>query len=245
MQIFPLSEGAFTIDKTKIFVPFEVGKDDLQQRPNGSLLVEVQPFVVVTKKDIILLDAGLGFYQNNQLQIHKNLINIGIEPNQVTKVLLTHLHKDHSGGIKKRDDRGNDILAFENATCYVQLQEFEFAKEVGFPSYMSDELDALYKNPKVEWLDGNGVIDDYIFYEKTQAHCQHHQVFFIKEDNEIVFFGGDDAPQIQQMKTKFVAKYDFDGRKCMELRQKWWQQGFEEKWTFLFYHDIKNPTFSF
>jgi hypothetical protein len=27
----------------------------------------------------------------------------------------------------------------------------------------------------------------------------------------------------------------------MDLRQKWWQQGQKEVWTFLFYHDIKNP----
>ena len=47
------------------------------------------------------------------------------------------------------------------------------------------------------------------------------------------------------MKNKFIAKYDYDGKLCMELRQKWWQQGELEKWTFLFYHDIKTPVFSF
>jgi hypothetical protein len=31
----------------------------------------------------------------------------------------------------------------------------------------------------------------------------------------------------------------------MELRKQWWQQGEEEKWTFLFYHDIKSPVFDF
>jgi len=33
MQIFPLSEGAFTVDKTKAFVPFDEQDDALQQRP--------------------------------------------------------------------------------------------------------------------------------------------------------------------------------------------------------------------
>ena len=42
-----------------------------------------------------------------------------------------------------------------------------------------------------------------------------------------------------------IAKYDYDGRKCMELRQQWWQQGKEQNWSFLFYHDIKTPVFSF
>jgi hypothetical protein len=60
-----------------------------------------------------------------------------------------------------------------------------------------------------------------------------------------VFFGGDVAPQLQQMKSRFIAKYDYDGKKCMELRQQWWKLGEEEKWTFLFYHDIKTPVYSF
>lgn len=244
MKILPLSEGAFTIDKTKIFVPFELEQDDLQARPIGSLLVEVQPFIVITSKDILLLDTGLGFSKNGQLQIHQNLIAAGISPDKITKVLMSHLHKDHAGGVSQKDRLGNYSLSFPNATYYIQQKEFDFAMDIGFPSYMSEELNVLFRNPQVEWLDGNGVIDNYIHYEITAGHCPHHQVFSIKEDNKTMFFGGDDAPQIQQMKTKFIAKYDYDGKKCMELRQQWWEQGLKENWTFLFYHDIKTPTFS-
>ena len=35
------------------------------------------------------------------------------------------------------------------------------------------------------------------------------------------------------MKHRFVAKYDYDGKKAMELRKEWWEQGEKEKWTFL------------
>src|ERR1700734_3766508 len=106
MQIIPLSEGAFTIDKTKRFVPFDLEKDDLQQRPVGSLLVEVQPFAVVTTEDILVIDTGLGFAQNGVLQIHQNLRNAGIDPANVTKVLMSHLHKDHAGGIITEPSEG-------------------------------------------------------------------------------------------------------------------------------------------
>ena len=80
MQIIPLSEGAFTVDKTKAFLPFDVEDDQLQSRPSGSLLVEIQPFVVKTEKDILLLDAGLGFYKKGELQLHQNLKANGIQP---------------------------------------------------------------------------------------------------------------------------------------------------------------------
>jgi glyoxylase-like metal-dependent hydrolase (beta-lactamase superfamily II) len=97
----------------------------------------------------------------------------------------------------------------------------------------------------VKILDGNGVIDGYIKYELTHAHSPFHQVYWIVDGGETAFFGGDDAPQLQQMRSKFVAKYDFDGKKCMELRQKWAEEGETKKWTFLFYHDIKHATHQF
>lgn len=241
MRIIPLSEGSFTIDKSKLFVPFDTEKDDLQERTRGSLLVEVQPFVVITSEDVLLIDTGLGFEKNGVLQLHQNLMDNGINPSEITKVLLSHLHKDHAGGIGKKMEDGTIVPSFPQAQYYIQRQELEYAFEKGFPSYMTDELEWLRNYPKLTLLDGDGVLDGYIKYEVTGAHCPYHQVFLIVDGGQKVFYGGDDAPQLQQMKSRFIAKYDYDGRKCMELRQKWWEEGKREEWMFLFYHDIAHP----
>jgi glyoxylase-like metal-dependent hydrolase (beta-lactamase superfamily II) len=244
MKIIPLSEGTFTIDKTKLFVPFDEDVHDLQERPVGSLLVEIQPFIVITSKDILLLDTGLGFEKDGQLQLHKNLIDAGINPSDISKVLLTHLHKDHAGGVSM--GAGHDQLSFLNAEFYLQQKELNFAFEKGFPSFIPEELEVLKNVTQVVLLkEDKGLIDDYIHYEITRAHSPYHQVFWIKENNQTIFFGGDDAPQLGQMKHRFVAKYDYDGKKAMELRRMWWEQGGKEKWTFLFYHDVKNPVVEF
>jgi glyoxylase-like metal-dependent hydrolase (beta-lactamase superfamily II) len=240
MKIIPLSEGAFTIDKTKLFVPFDTGHDDLQQRPVGSLLVEVQPFAVVTTDDVLVFDTGLGFEKDGKLQIHGNLEKAGIDPGKVTRVLLSHLHKDHAGGICP-GGRIDGAMAFPNAHYYVQRRELEYAYEKGPTSYLTEDLECLKTSPQVVFLDGDGVLDGYIRYRVTGAHCPWHQVFWVIDGGETVFFGGDVAPQLQQMKSRFVAKYDYDGKRAMELRQEWWEQGRAEGWTFLFYHDVKVP----
>jgi glyoxylase-like metal-dependent hydrolase (beta-lactamase superfamily II) len=244
MNIIPLSEGTFTIDKTKLFVPFDEDLHNLQQRPAGSLLVEIQPFVVITSKDILLLDTGLGFEKEGKLQLHKNLTDAGINPSDISKVLLTHLHKDHAGGISMGEDHGQ--LSFRDATYYLQERELKFAFEKGFPSFITEEFETLKTSQQVILLkDDEGRINDNIHYKVTGAHSPFHQVFWIREDNKTIFFGGDDAPQLQQMKHSFVAKYDFDGKKAMELRRSWWEQGMKDGWTFLFYHDVKHPTIEF
>jgi len=246
MKIIPLSEGTFTVDRTKKFIPFDPAKDDLKSRPTGSLLVEIQPFAIITSKDILVLDTGLGFQTpDGSLQIHANLLEAGINPMEVTKVLMSHLHKDHAGGLSIEDTLlGKRFLSFPNATYYVNKQELEIALSGLSSSYRKEDVEILTETDKLVLIESEGVIDDYIRYAWTGAHCPWHQAFWIEENGQTVFFGGDVAPQLMQMKTRFVTKYDFDGKLAADLRQKWWQQGNEENWTFLFYHDIKSPVFT-
>ena len=243
MKIIPLSEGSFTIDKTKKFIPFDDEADKLHQRPAGSLLVEIQPFVVQTEKEIILLDTGLGFSDaQGKMQIHQNLVAAGIQPSQVTKVFMSHLHKDHAGAVS--EDKNRQQLCFPDATYYVRRDEFDFAIKKGTPSFLPEEFQLLENAGQVEWItQDEGLIDGLIQYQVTGAHSPFHQVCWIRENYQTIFFGADDAPQLQQMKHRFAAKYDHDGKKAMELRTEWWERGQEEKWTFLFYHDIKTPVF--
>jgi glyoxylase-like metal-dependent hydrolase (beta-lactamase superfamily II) len=246
MQIYPLSEGSFTIDHTKVFVPFNSVNEQLIDRPKGSLLVEIQPFVVVTDNDIILLDTGLGYFNNTGLlQIHDNLMKIGIDPSSVTKVFMSHLHKDHAGGISYIHPLHKErFISFPYAKYYIQKREFELAMSGISASYLAEQVEILENFSGVVWLEEEeGIIDHLIHYKLTAGHSKYHQVAWIKENNNILFFGGDEAPQLQQMKSKFIAKYDMDGKKAMDWRQQWWQEGFIENWTFAFYHDIQYPTY--
>ncbi len=245
MKIIPLSEGSFTVDGSKEFIPFNLEKDALEERGVGSLLVEVQPFVVVTETDKILLDTGLGFFREGELQLVKNLKVNGIVPQQITKVVLSHLHKDHAGGISYRDRLGHYHISFPNATYYVHQQELEAATLQHTASYNRDAISILHNEKNVVLLQGDeGKIGEKIRWQKSGGHSKNHIVIWIEEAGRQIFFGGDEAPQFQQLKNKFIAKYDYNGRRAMELRQQWKAQGQREGWTFLFYHDIKRPEYT-
>lgn len=239
-QIFPLSEGTFTVGHDKIFQTFDENTDELNERPTGSLLVEVQPFAVVNDKDIILLDTGLGFHHHNgKAMLEKALAQHNILPSEVTKVLMSHLHKDHAGGLLP------DF--FPNALIYIYKEELDFAEKTGMPSYYIQDLQWLKTAANVRWLEGEaGTIDGYIHFRHSGGHAPFHIVFWIDdEEGGSIFFGGDEAPQWKQMKVKYMAKYDYDGRRAMELRQQWLEEGTTKGWRFLFYHDIKIPVSQF
>lgn len=242
-RIIPLSEGAFTVDGTKQFVPYNPATDSMQQRPGGSLLVEIQPFLVITDQDYILLDAGLGYRNpDGVLQIHQHLIDNGVNPMEITKVLMSHLHKDHSGGISMADPvTGQRSLSFPQATYYVNRHEMEYAIEHSGKSYQAEDVRILQERDNVIFTEGDGTIDDYITYEVTGGHCPYHQTFLIDTGDDKFFFGGDEAPQVSYMKRRFAAKYDYDGKRSMELREQFKQRGTREGWTFMYYHDTKLP----
>lgn len=242
MKIIPLSEGSFTVDGSKKFVPFLKGRDDLQARKHGSLLVEIQPFAVVADRDIFLLDTGLGILdENGQFPLYKNLKANGIFPDDVTKVVLSHLHKDHTGGLINPFTKQ---LAFEQAEYFVHHEELDFAIETGGPSYATESIEILKNSDQLRLLeDASGSIGGYIDYEVTAAHSKYHMAVWVRENGEIAFFGGDDASQLAQMKKRFAAKYDYDGKKADSLREKWWEQGNAENWAFLFYHDVSHPVY--
>ena len=239
-QIFPLSEGTFTVGRDKTFLPFDETKDELNDRSTGSILVEVQPFLIVNDRDVIICDAGLGFRNADGVaQLIANLAKHNIHPEDVTKVLMSHLHKDHAGGLPViMEEEG-----FAQAKIYVYFPEMTFAYEKGAPSYFTEDLDALKQSDRVVWLEeSQGTIDGYIHYEHSGGHSPQHIVYWIDTAEGKIFFGGDEAPQARQMKIKYVAKYDYNGKLAMELRERWAEQGQQEGWQFLFYHDVKLPT---
>lgn len=246
MKIFPLSEGQFTVDKSKQFVPFNEERDSLSERNPGSLLVEIQPFLVKTAKELLLFDTGLGFEQEGELQLIRNIRAAGFDPGDVTMVLLSHLHKDHSGGVSRESGKEKRNFALPGARYHVHTRELAFAFEKGSPSFIPAELECLKESSGTVLMEGDsGNIGESISFQVTGAHSPQHLVYWVREGGETIFFGGDDAPQLHQMKHRFVAKYDHDGKKAMQLRQQWWELGEKEKWTFLFYHDVGSPTWKF
>ena len=113
MQVIPLSEGTFTIDKTKLFIPFDDEFHDLQQRPVGSLLVEIQPFIIITSKDILLLDTGLGF-------VRKDSFGEKVQKDQLIGSIASNLLQTKSGVsselIKQYADAGSKESFIKTAT---------------------------------------------------------------------------------------------------------------------------------
>lgn len=236
MKIIPLKEGNFAASKTKDFTLLTEDNFDTV----SGIKMSVQPFLIITEKDYILLDAGIGWKnETGKTVISAILERENIHPEQITKLLLSHLHKDHIDGAVTHPDHGYEA-AFPNAQIYIQKRELDFAMEnKGNPSFDFDILEALIQLPNIVWMnDDKGQITNEISYEVVGGHTPFMQVFWIRENGETVFYGADDLPQASYLKYHLAYKSDFDGRKAMELRLLWENEARENNWKILLYHDL-------
>ncbi|SMC78623.1 MBL fold metallo-hydrolase [Pedobacter africanus] len=235
MQVFTLYEGSYSVDASKKFIPFNPETDDPKSRP-ASLFIHVQPFLVQLKDQLLLLDTGLGYSNDKGLLIlHENIRKAGFDPEDVTMVLMSHLHFDHSGGMIHKLDNKIE-LSFPHANYVIQRGEWEAAFTNPSSSYKTEIFDFLQRNAQLTFIDGSGQLSEGISYELTGAHTPFHQVFLLDDGVDKVFFGGDVLPEPEELLRKFIAKYDFDGRKAMELREEFGNRAAEENWNCLFYH---------
>lgn len=243
-KVYSLSEGSYSVDHTKKFIPFDPAIHSKLDR-KGSLFVEVQPFLIELGNDLLLLDTGLGYTdEKGEMWIHNKIRSLGFQPNDITMVLMSHLHFDHSGGMVNRQN-GSIEMAFPHASYFVQEDELNFALTKDSSSYHKDIMECLRRYSGLELINGDGSINSYIEFELTGAHCPYHQIFKIKSDDTSYFYGGDVMPEAMQVVHKMIAKYDYDGRKSMELREKYAKEAIDNDWKCLMYHDIKHPIVKF
>ena len=241
MQVFTLHEGSYSVAADKKFIPFNPQTDNPKDRP-ASLFVSVQPFLVKFGDKLLLLDTGLGYSNNSgEMILHENIRKAGFDPDDIDYVLMSHLHFDHSGGMVHQENNGME-LSFPHATYVIQRGEWEAAFTNSSSSYKTEIFDFLQRNAQLVFVDDSAEFLPGISHELTGAHTPWHQVWLLEEGGEKVFFGGDVLPEPEELLRKFIAKYDFDGRKAMELREEFGKRAVDENWTCLFYHGKTKST---
>lgn len=89
--------------------------------PEG-IPASVSTFLAKVDGQYILFDAGLGAFGG---QLMNRLAALGVNPDSIGLVYLTHFHVDHIAGLIAKDESGNDVKAFKNAAIYAGKVEYD------------------------------------------------------------------------------------------------------------------------
>ncbi len=244
-------DGYFKLDGGAMFgvvpKPLWDKKDPADDR--NRILLSLNPLIIRFDNEIILVDTGIGdkWDEKNSdilcLKRSDNLLNslskLGIGKNDITGVLLTHLHFDHSGGAVELNDSGELIPAFPNAVYFIQEGEWDFAtnpNERTRASYIPDNILPLNKYGKVNFLNGNQEIFPGITVEITGGHTPFHQMVLIESEGNKACYCGDIIPTASHLKVPYIMGYDTNPLDTLEYKKKCIKRAIDEEWLVIFPH---------
>lgn len=136
------------------------------------------------------------------------LAEVGVSPDRIDTVIVTHLHFDHAAGLTRMDD-GHPVATFPNAEILVQRQEWLDAvanrstmSKTYFPSTVEPIAD------RVRLLDGDGEVLPGIRVELLPGHTWGMQGVRFRDDRGEIAFPGDLIPTRLHAHPSVTLAYD-------------------------------------
>lgn len=200
----------------------------------------------------ILIDTGMGnkwdekskkIYAVDQSDSLKgSLDKLNLSPSDITDVILTHLHFDHSGGSTEIDN-GKLVPAFPNAKYYVQKRNYEWAsnpsdRDKG--SYLKDSFQPLMDEGVLNFINGENKFDDEIELLNFNGHTFAQQLIKISDSSDTIFYCADLFPTASHIPLPYVMGYDLQPLVTVEEKRKILTKALDENWKLFFEHDPEN-----
>ncbi len=251
-EVFSLEAGSFSLDGGAVFgvVPWvfwsKTNPPDERQR----IELVTRCWLVKGNGRTILVDDGIGNKWSNKLRdIYKldtsraelvsSLARAGCTPGDVTDVILTHLHFDHTGGSTSLVE-GKLVPAFPNAKYYVQRKQWELSQnptEKDRGSFMKNDYAPLMDHRVLELVDGEFEIFPGIELLVSNGHTNAQQLPKISDGKTTMLFCCDLLPTTTHLPWPYVMAYDVRPLVTIEEKKKIFGRAYEERWILYLGHD--------
>jgi glyoxylase-like metal-dependent hydrolase (beta-lactamase superfamily II) len=250
--VFFLSDGIWRNDGGCMFgvVPRELWRREHPADEQNRIRLNLTCPLIVRGRDAILVDTGIGnrlsaaerkIFAHREGWLTDGLRALGMEPGDITHVILSHLHFDHCGGIVRRRESGALAPAFPRARIFVQKGEIAMARASN-----NERLRAAYKHvheclePVAGMIEaGGGDIELVagVTATVTGGHTEDHQVAVVSSAGERLMHLADIVPTRSHMRGPWNQSYDLNALRTMERKAEFLGQAATERWWISFAHD--------
>lgn len=250
-EITQLHGGDFVMDAGAIFgvVPKVLWQKKYTADAENSFLLKSNVLLVKWDTGALLIESGLGnkltekqrkiFKVHSEWRITQDLLQLGLEPNDIKYVILTHCDFDHAGGIIQYDAAGEPKVTFPEAYHVVQEKEWYDANHPNIRStntYWSHNFAALHEE-NLFLVSGDHEIIPGVRVIHTSGHTRGHQAVVIESEGEVAIHLGDLMPTHLHNNPLWVMAYDNFPLDSIEMKKKLIDAYCEKEAWFTFYHD--------
>jgi glyoxylase-like metal-dependent hydrolase (beta-lactamase superfamily II) len=198
---------------------------------------------------LILIDNGMGnkqdakffsyYYLHGNDSLDKNLSAHGFSRNDITDVLLTHLHFDHCGGSIIREEE-KLVPAFKNAVYWSNEKHWEEAVNPNArekASFLKENILPIKESGQLKFITETGNLTDSIFVRFVSGHTTAMMIPHIRYKEKTIVFMADLLPSVGHIPLPYVMAYDMRPLQTLKEKEEFLNRAVKENQILFFEHD--------
>jgi glyoxylase-like metal-dependent hydrolase (beta-lactamase superfamily II) len=258
MQIYSIDTGLFKLDGGAMFgvVPKVIWQKQVPADENNLCTWSMRCMLIVDGDRKILIDTGMGdkqsekffsyYYPSGDETLLGSLKKIGLGPEDITDVILTHLHFDHCGAAVKKE--GEQLLpTFPNATYWSNRSHWQWATAPNpreKASFLKENILPLQEAGCLNFIEEKKgertKFSDNIEILFSYGHTEAMMCPIIAYGNKKVVFVADLIPSAAHIPLSYIAGYDMFPLISMEEKKSFLEEAADQQYVLFFGHDAEH-----
>ena len=253
MKLIKIETGNVKMDGGAMFgvVPKMLWNKVYPADKNNMCNLSMRCLLIDTGERKILIDTGIGnkqsekffsyYYLNGDDSLDKSLKNNGYSHEDITDVVLTHLHFDHCGGAVSKRTENTYEPTFRNARYWISKPQWEWAMKPNQrekASFLKENMLPLEESGQLHFIGNDEEFPDNIEFIFTDGHTQGLTVPVIHYNGKKLVYVTDFIPTSAHVAASWVCGYDTQPLKSFEERNAFLKEAAENRYVLFFEHDI-------
>jgi glyoxylase-like metal-dependent hydrolase (beta-lactamase superfamily II) len=256
MKLFPIETGNLKLDGGAMFgiVPKVMWSKVYPADENNLCNWSMRCLLVVDDDRKVLIDNGIGdkqdwkflrhYHLNGDATLESSLAKVGYTKEDITDVILTHLHFDHCGGsVEWNQDRTGYKLAFPNANYWVSKQQYDWALEPNHresASFLKENILPIEESGNLKLIEKEGEILPNITIKLYHGHTEGQAIPHINYNGKTVVFMADLLPSTAHIPMPWIMAYDTRPLVTLEDKTRFYKEALENDYILFLEHDLYN-----
>jgi glyoxylase-like metal-dependent hydrolase (beta-lactamase superfamily II) len=251
-KLHQIRDGTFALDGGSMFgvVPKVLWSKKFAADENNRITLALRCLLIDAGDRKVLVDTGIGtqwsqkhraMYGIDQgaYDLDRELARAGVQREDITDVVLTHLHFDHAGGAV-RSENGKPSLSFPRATYHLQRRNWVWAhhpalKDAG--SFRTETYALLERTGRLHLLEGPTELYPGIQLFVSEGHTVGLQLVRVMDGERALVYCGDIIPTTAHLRASWIMAYDLYPLTTIEEKNMILAQAVEEGSMLFFEHD--------